>query len=274
MDKIGKSERIAFLSSILTQNPFKIYNFNFFCDRLGCAKSTLSEDIDFLSKVFLDLNLGKIVTISGAAGGVYFVPDISSNEVKAFLNELCNMLSNPERIVPGGFIYINDIVYNPEILKKAAKVFLKLFADFEIDYIATVEAKGIALASSVSSIMNKPLVVARSGSKLTEGSTVNIYYVSGTTGKIETMTIAKRAVKKASKVLFIDDFMRGGGTVKGMKDLMNEFESELIGVGVLISTGKTKEKNIDNCKPLLLLDQFDVENKILSFKVNNEILGN
>lgn len=271
MDKTSKVDRIVYITNILTQNPMKLYNFNYFCERFGCAKSTLSEDIDHIDKVLRESCLGKIVSVSGAAGGIYYEPDISREEACKFLEELSVTLSNAERIVPGGFVYINDIIYNPDILKNAAKIFYRLFNNLQIDYIATVEAKGIALASAVSSIMNKPLVVARNSSKLTEGSTVNIYYVSGTTGKIETMTIAKKAIKRYSKVIFIDDFMRGGGTAKGIKELLSEFDSELVGVGVLISTGEIKDASL-NIKSLLTLDKFNLDSKIINFKANYNIL--
>lgn len=271
MDKIGKNERLIYITNMLTQNPMKVFNLSFFCDRLNCAKSTLSEDIDLISKAFKESGVGYLETISGAAGGVYYVPVMSKEEEVEFLEHLKKELSNPDRIVSGGFVYINDIVFNPEITKKAAKIFLRLFLEHEVDYIATVEAKGIALASFVAQYFNKPLVVARNGSKFTEGSTVNISYISGTTGKIETMTMAKKAIKKGSKVLFIDDFMRGGGTVRGMRDLMSEFESVLIGVGVLIATRDKKSIDID-FKSLLLLDVLDLENKKIEFSINNEIL--
>lgn len=271
-EKAGKAERLIYITNILTQNPMKIFSLSFFCERLNCAKSTLSEDIDLISKVFVETGQGRLETISGAAGGVYYIPVMKKEDEIEFLNFLKNELQNPERIVSGGFVYINDIVFNPEIIKKAARIFLRLFLEKEVDYVATVEAKGIALASYVAQYFNKPLVVARSGSKFTEGSTVNISYISGTTGKIETMTMAKKAIKRGSKVLFIDDFMRGGGTVRGMRDLLGEFESTLVGVGVLIATKDKKNIDIDY-KSLLILDTLDAENKKIEFSINKQVIS-
>ena len=36
--------------------------------------------------------------------------------------------------------------------------------------------------------------------------------------------------------------MRGGGTIKGMTDLMTEFGAEVVGTGVFISTTQPEEK--------------------------------
>ena len=41
-------------------------------------------------------------------------------------------------------------------------------------------------------------------------------------------------MKKGSKCIFIDDFMKAGGTAFGIINLFKEFESELLGIGVLI----------------------------------------
>lgn len=232
----------------------------------------MSEDIDLISQIFEQTGQGKLETVSGAAGGVYYIPVMKKEDEIEFLNFLKNELQNPERIVSGGFVYINDVVFNPEVIKKAARIFVRLFLEKEIDYIATVEAKGIALASYVAQYFNKPLVVARNSSKFTEGSTVNISYISGTTGKIETMTMAKKAIKKGAKVLFIDDFMRGGGTVRGMKDLLSEFESSLVGVGVLIATKDKKSVNVDY-KSLLVLEELNAENKKITFSINPQVIS-
>jgi purine operon repressor len=78
-------------------------------------------------------------------------------------------------------------------------------------------------------------------------------YVSGSTGKIQTMYVSKRALKEGSNVLIIDDFMRAGGTAKGMVDLMKEFNANVQGIGVMIATKAPKQKlvndydHVDDC---------------------------
>ena len=66
--------------------------------------------------------------------------------------------------------------------------------------------------------------------KITEGSTVSVNYVSGSSGdRIEKMFLSKRSLKAGSR-LIVDDFLkRGGGTVNGMISLLREFDSELAG---------------------------------------------
>ena len=68
-------------------------------------------------------------------------------------------------------------------------------------------------------------------------------YVSGNNSKVESMSLPRKAIKPDSKVIIIDDFMRGGGTIKGMMELMTEFGAEVIGTGVFISTSTARRKN-------------------------------
>lgn len=79
-----------------------------------------------------------------------------------------------------------------------------------------------------------------------------------------------KALKPDSKVIIIDDFMRGGGTIKGMVDLMNEFGAEVIGTGVFISTTNPSEKMVKDYISLIQLDvngdKIVVEPNLKTFK--------
>ena len=72
----------------------------------------------------------------------------------------------------------------------------------------TVETRGIPLAVFVARVFNIPVVMARRVGQITEGSTVSINYVSGSSKQIQTMALPKRALPSSARVLVIDDFMR------------------------------------------------------------------
>ena len=48
------------------------------------------------------------------------------------------------------------------------------------------------------------------------------------------MTLARRSIEPGARVFIVDDFMKAGGTIRGMIDLLAEFEAELVGIGVLV----------------------------------------
>ena len=58
----------------------------------------------------------------------------------------------------------------------------------------TVATKGIPLAYAVANYLNVPVVIVRRDSKVTEGSTVSINYVSGSSKRIQTMVFSKRSL--------------------------------------------------------------------------------
>lgn len=245
MEKLSRNSRVVAVTKILTENPNKVIGLNKFTDLLNAAKSTISEDIVIVREILERLEMGKVETIAGAAGGIRYIPGIENENKKKFAEELCEMLKDESRIVPGNFIYVTDIMYNPEIVSKAGVILSSLFTDREADYIVTVETKGIPLAYEVARNLGIPLVIIRRDNKVTEGPTVTINYVSGTSGRIQQMSLSKKSMKIKSKCIFIDDFLRGGGTAKGIKDLLKEFESELVGMGVLIDNIGVAQKGID-----------------------------
>ncbi len=87
---------------------------------------------------------------------------------------------------------------------------------------------------------------------------MKINYVGGG-DRIETMALARRAVRPGQRALIVDDFMKGGGTLQGMVDMMREFQAEVIGVGVMIKTRVPEQKLIEGAHSLLILEKFDKE---------------
>lgn len=259
MEKFHRKERIAAILKILSDNPNKIMSLGYFSDYFKAARSTLSEDISIVKGVVEAIGAGSVETISGAAGGVRYLPGLSLDSEKSFIKELCDMLKNKERIIPGGFLYMNDIIYAPEIASKIGIIMAQKFKDKALDYVITVETKGIPIAMMTAHALNVPLVIVRRDSRVTEGSTVSINYVTGSSKRIQTMSLSKRSVKKGSRCIFIDDFMKAGGTSNGIIELMKEFESDVVGIGVLIETPSTGKRLVNKYISLMTMDSIDEE---------------
>ena len=252
--KFKRTERIGAIVKILSDNPNKIYTLSFFTEKFNAAKSTISEDLLVVKDVFEKLELGRVITISGAAWGVKYIPKTSIEENKQFLMELCEKINDDSRKLSGGFLYLIDLIYNPAIVAKIGKIFASNLDYSEADYVVTMETKGIPMALMTAKAMNLPLVIIRKDMKVSEGPTLSMTYVTGGSNKVESMSLPRKALKPDSKVILIDDFMRGGGTLKGMKDLMHEFGAKVIGTGVFISTTKPQQKMVEDYISLIELD--------------------
>ncbi len=259
MEKLQRSERISTLQRILYDSPGKVFTLGTFTQLLGCAKSSVSEDIDIIRGSLEKQGIGTIETITGASGGVRYLP-MSSNKMTLKLAESLSVeLSKKERILPGGYLYMLDVIYNPDIVSDIARVFAGCFYSRNIDYVVTVETKGIPLAFMTARYMNVPLVIVRHYNEATDGASVNINYISGSSKKIQTMVLPLRSLKRNSRLLFIDDFMKGGGTAKGIFELSREFSCEVAGIGVLIQTAEPVRKLVDSWFSILTLNNVDEE---------------
>ncbi len=262
MDKLQRNERISALQRILCDSPGKVFTLGSFAEQLGCAKTSVSEDIDIIRSSLEKSGMGTIETIPGASGGVRYLPLTSAEAALKLAESLCTELARKDRILPGGYLYMLDIIYDPERVSDIGRVFASCFYNKNIDYVITVETKGIPLAFITAKYLNVPLVIVRHYNVATDGASVNINYVSGSSKKIQSMVLSLRALKRNSRLLFIDDFMKGGGTARGILDLAREFECEVAGIGVLIQTAEPSRKLVENGFSLLTLQRVDDENGV------------
>ena len=223
--KFKRTERIGAIVKILSDNPNKIYTLSFFTEKFNAAKSTISEDLLVVKDVFEKLELGRVITISGAAGGVKYIPKTSIEENKQFLMELCEKINDDSRKLSGGFLYLIDLIYNPAIVAKIGKIFASNLDYSEADYVVTMETKGIPMALMTAKAMNLPLVIIRKDMKVSEGPTLSMTYVTGGSNKVESMSLPRKALKPDSKVIIIDDKITSTGSANmDLRSFMLNFE--------------------------------------------------
>lgn len=272
MEKIKRTDRIIYITHELLNSPGEMAPLSKFVNYFGAAKSTISEDIDIIRKNLEEYGHGTVETVVGKSGGVIFVPFMSKDNIKEALESLKESLEERERILPGGYIYIADIVTNPKLMSKLGKIMAGIFYKEKPDIILCIETKGIPFATFTGHFIGVPVVIARRESKVTEGSLVTINYISGSTQRIQTMSLSRRAIEPGSKVLVLDDFMKAGGTMKGMVDLVGEFNAEVVGKGVMMATDKPAEKLVD-CLSLVELEELDEKSSRVNVKIDPDKLN-
>ncbi|HHJ8508568.1 TPA: pur operon repressor, partial [Streptococcus pyogenes] len=241
---------------------------NTFATKYEAAKSSISEDIAIIKKAFEEANIGDIDTLTGASGGVIFTPSISETEARTIVEDLCQRLSESDRILPGGYIYLSDLLSTPKILQNIGRIIANAFKGEKIDAVMTVATKGVPLANAVANILSVPFVIVRRDLKITEGSTVSVNYASASSDRIEKMFLSKRSLKPNSRVLIVDDFLKGGGTITGMISLLTEFDSTLVGVAVFAENAQSEREQM-TFKSLLKVSEIDVKNNNVVVEVGN-----
>ncbi len=253
MKKLKRSARISLIVKHLVDNPNKVIRYSEFEDHFEAAKSSISEDLAIVKNIFEANNAGYIVTLPGAAGGVKYLPCLNARQKRQLLDDLRSALCQGNRAIAGGYLYIADILYNPKYIKGISQIFAERYYDQQIDCVMTIETKGIPLAFLTAQQLSVPLVIVRKQNKVTDGATVSINYISGSSNKLGQMFVHKRALKESDNVLIVDDVMKGGGTIKGLMDLVAEFDANVVGSAVFLELDTAVDKMVDHTFALLKL---------------------
>ncbi|MFD1030311.1 pur operon repressor [Metaplanococcus flavidus] len=267
--KWKRSERLVDMTHHLLEHPHKLIPLTYFADLYDSAKSSISEDLGIIKETFEEKGIGLLATVPGAAGGVKYIPKLQEPEIRNIMQELINELSHSDRLLPGGYLYMTDVLGNPDMMNRIGKVFATAFAHQKIDVIMTVATKGIPIAHAIARHLNVPVVIVRRDSKVTEGSTVSINYVSGSSRRIQTMVLSKRSMKSGQRVLITDDFMKVGGTMNGMKNLLEEFECTLAGVAVLVEAEHKDEQLVEKYLSLVKLREVSEKERKIELQEGN-----
>ncbi|MBO2532632.1 MAG: pur operon repressor [Thermoactinomycetaceae bacterium] len=268
MKKWRRSARLVDMTRLLIQEPHKLIPLGTFAERYGTAKSSISEDLDIIHEVLEAQGAGALETVSGAAGGVRFIPRMSRAQTEGVVRDLCGRLADPDRILPGGYLYLSDLLGDPALIREIGRIFATLFAEERIDAVVTVETKGIPLAYATATHLGTSVAIVRRDSRVTEGSVVTINTVSGSSRRIRTFSLARRSLKEGSRVLIVDDFMKAGGTVRGMVDLLAEFRAEVAGVCVMVES-PARERLVDDYFSLAKVDEIDVKSRTIAVSFGN-----
>ncbi|GIN22959.1 pur operon repressor [Siminovitchia fordii] len=267
--KFRRSERLVDMTHYLMNHPRELVSLTWFAQRYQSAKSSISEDLVIINDIFQHQGIGMLQTVPGAAGGVKYFPMVKKEQAAEFVDNLCQSIADPDRLLPGGYLYMGDLLGDPKTLNEVGRHLAAAVAGKKVDVIMTVATKGIPIAQAVSSFLNVPFVIVRRDTKVTEGPTVTINYVSGSSKRIQTMVLSKRSLKEGAHVLIVDDFMKAGGTINGMVNLLEEFQASVAGIAVLVESEHEEERLVDDYISLVRLTDVNTKEKQINVVQGN-----
>src|SRR5690625_6082453 len=93
-----RSNRLVALTNYFLENPYNHVKLPYFSDLYNASKSSISEDLDIIDGMFKHEEIGYLQRLSGATGGVKYIPSLSSNKSEAFVTSLCKQLEDPNRL--------------------------------------------------------------------------------------------------------------------------------------------------------------------------------
>ena len=141
------------------------------------------------------------------------------------------------KCLEGGILKVDNFInhqIDPELLKQMSIELVRRFAAKDINKILTIEASGIAPAIMMGFLLDVPVVFAKKKKPSTMSDMLVTSVFSFTKQRSYDVCVAKEFLNKGDKVLFIDDFLANGNAAKGIIDLINQAEAELVGMGFFI----------------------------------------
>lgn len=257
----GRGERLAALTGMLLHRPGRLFSLSTFVESLGAAKSTLSEDLVVVGETLASLGLGRVESLPGVAGGVRLRPEFRPEQAWELAWDLASQLAAGDRVLPGGFLYLVDLIFSPALAEEVGRLLAALFWDRRPEAVLTLETKGIPLALMTARWLGVPTVAVRRDSHITEGSAVGINYLSGSTGRVETMSLPRRALEEGKRLLIVDDFLKAGSAARGLRELAAEFRAQVVGIAVLVETAQPERKLVEDYISLLSLEEVDSQQR-------------
>ena len=251
-----RTERLIRIASRLLLRPSQPISLTDTASGFGVSKTLVSDDIEIISEALGNEGLGSIIVDRGRSGGAYFMPDPSGEYREQALGSIASRLSVPERLLPGGLIYYTDLLFEPTTASFLGFTMASLFATGKPDVVMTSEVKGIPVAFFTAYALGVPLAVCRFRNRPSDGPAVGVHFPTGS-GDVRTMYLGTRNLATSSKVLVVDDFMRGGSTAAGMLLMAREFGADVMGVGVFIASAEPKKKAVTEYRSLLDLTLLD-----------------
>ena len=88
---------------------------------------------------------------------------MKKEDIETFIEEFCTELNDSERLLPGGYVYLSDMMGEPDWLRKIGRVIASYYMDKKIDAVMTVATKGVPIAQAVATYLNVPFVIVNLG---------------------------------------------------------------------------------------------------------------
>ena len=144
-------------------------------------------------------------------------------------------------VLPGNVLKVDSFLNHQldcRLIKALGEEFYNIFKDAGVTRILTVEASGIAIACAAAELFEVPVVFAKKGQNKNVGKDVYSADVfSFTKGFSNTVSVSKKYLGAADKVLVIDDFLADGQACLGPKSICDQAGAEVVGFGIAIEKG-------------------------------------
>ncbi|RPI78047.1 MAG: adenine phosphoribosyltransferase, partial [Chloroflexi bacterium] len=140
-------------------------------------------------------------------------------------------------------IAVLNILGDTELVQACAQKLAEKISGLEYDTLVTAEAKSIPLIHALSVETGKMYVVLRKKYKLYMGDALTAETLSITTGETQTLFLDEKDqdILRGKKVVLLDDVISTGSTLSGMRSLMEQVGSQVVGEACILTEGNESD---------------------------------
>lgn len=154
------------------------------------------------------------------------------------MNKLEEKIISDGKVLEGNVLKVDGFLnhrVDVEILKWMGEEFRRRFDGVKVDKILTIEASGIAIASSAALCFGVPLLFAKKAQSVNVTGDKLCSKVYSFTHKCwNNIFVSAEYLSKGEKVLIVDDFLASGSALEGLVELVNQAGAEVAGIGIAI----------------------------------------
>jgi len=136
--------------------------------------------------------------------------------------------------------FLNHMV-DPQLIDLLATDVATYFMEKSIEKVLTAETSGIMLAQAVAGMLGVPFVYAKKKRPLTMGEHYAAASYSFTKEESTTLYVSKEVLRPRERVLFIDDFLAKGSTLKAIEEIIEQADAMLVGSAVIINKSERRD---------------------------------
>lgn len=154
------------------------------------------------------------------------------------------------------------------LINEIGKEFKRLFSEYSITKILTIETSGIGIACITAQYFNVPVVFAKKSKSLNLDNEVYSSKVeSFTHKKTYECFVSKRYIQPNDQILIIDDFLANGCALTGLINIVQQAGARVEGIGIVIEkgyqSGGEKIRSMGyTLESLAIIDKLDTDGNI------------
>ncbi|MEA3543720.1 MAG: phosphoribosyltransferase family protein [Thermodesulfobacteriota bacterium] len=136
--------------------------------------------------------------------------------------------------------FLNHMV-DPVLIHLLGDDIAARFNHHPVTKILTAETSGIMLAQAVALKLQVPFIYAKNKRPITMPEYYAAASYSFTKEESTTLYVSKEVLQATDNILFIDDFLAKGSTLKAIEDILSQAKATLVGTAVIINKSERRD---------------------------------